>query len=196
MSSSSRYKWEQIFLLKTKLREKYRKIRSEAFQRPLDFAFLQQLQSFLNFESWLIYASVNEEFPTQSVFEFLIQHNKKVFFPRCVKSDLHFHLVSAWDQLAPTGFILEPPETAIRWNGESSGVALVPGLVFNRLGQRIGYGKAYYDRFLSQFPELLRLGLAFEEQISSELWPEETHDQRMDYIFSPAGLWGSKRTKI
>lgn len=181
--------------MKTKLREKYRKIRNEAFQKPPRSVF-PSLQNFLNFDSWLIYASVKDEFPTKSIFGFLIQHNKKVFFPRCIRSDLHFHSVSSWSQLSLNGLLLEPPDTSIRWNGEKSSLALIPGLVFNRLGQRIGYGKAYYDRFLNQFPELLRLGLAFDEQISMESWRDEAHDQRMDYVSSPAGLWGSKRTKI
>ncbi|MDO5553018.1 MAG: 5-formyltetrahydrofolate cyclo-ligase [Planctomycetia bacterium] len=62
-------------------------------------------------------------------------------------------------------------------------VVIVPGLAFTRNGCRLGRGKGFYDRFLAQVrPDALRIGLAFEEQMFSEL-PCDPHDQPVDCVF-------------
>jgi 5-formyltetrahydrofolate cyclo-ligase len=67
-------------------------------------------------------------------------------------------------------------------------LALVPGVVFDRQGNRLGYGRGFYDRLLRQLPrEVLRVGLAFECQVVEEL-PVEPHDERMDWLVTEAGV--------
>ena len=51
---------------------------------------------------------------------------------------------------------------------------VVPGVVFDRQGYRIGFGGGYYDRYLSDF-EGKRIALAFDEQVI-EAVPRESHD--------------------
>lgn len=60
-------------------------------------------------------------------------------------------------------------------------VFLVPGLLFGRGGQRVGFGKGYYDRYLSRFPQVLRIGFCFEFQLFNDL-PQLKTDQQMDWI--------------
>ncbi len=61
-------------------------------------------------------------------------------------------------------------------------LVLVPGLAFDPNGNRLGRGKGYYDRLLSQSSSRTALvALAFEEQILERL-PVEPHDVKMDYI--------------
>lgn len=57
---------------------------------------------------------------------------------------------------------------------------LVPGVAFTKEGKRLGRGKGYYDRFLSS-RSLVKIGIAFEEQIVSEIATNE-FDIEMDYI--------------
>ena len=54
-------------------------------------------------------------------------------------------------------------------------VIVVPGLMFDALGHRIGYGGGYYDRALAQHPETLSIGVAFQFQLGSDL-PSLEHD--------------------
>jgi 5-formyltetrahydrofolate cyclo-ligase len=77
--------------------------------------------------------------------------------------------------------ILEPKQN-IRNNikyhvtPEQLDVVIVPGLAFDSLGNRLGRGKGYYDRFLSQFTsKTLLIGLAFECQIVEQV-PVDTWD--------------------
>lgn len=69
-------------------------------------------------------------------------------------------------------------------------VFLVPGVVFHRSGARIGRGKGYYDRYLqaqsiSQSTakrRIFKIGLCFKEQLETQSWSENPHDQRVDMI--------------
>lgn len=61
----------------------------------------------------------------------------------------------------------------------------VPGLAFDRRGYRLGRGKGFYDRFLSQKDfQGLRIALCFHEQLLEELLPVEPHDVPMNMIIT------------
>lgn len=67
------------------------------------------------------------------------------------------------------------------------GVVLVPGLVFDRAGVRIGYGKGYYDRLLATALHAVRIGVA-EPEVIVERLPSEVHDIPMHLLATPEGL--------
>lgn len=59
---------------------------------------------------------------------------------------------------------------------------IVPGLAFDRLNYRLGYGGGYYDRFLNQHPESFKLGICYPFQ-KVEKVPTETHDITVDEVW-------------
>ena len=78
--------------------------------------------------------------------------------------------------------VMEPDESCKRIGGEDA-VVLVPGLVFDRKGNRYGYGGGYYDRYFARFPKLSRMAVAFEGQIEEQLAVLPT-DVRMHRIYT------------
>lgn len=58
---------------------------------------------------------------------------------------------------------------------------IVPGLVFDRHCQRMGYGRGFYDRALRAWPGF-RIGVAFQIQISNDVLLTESHDLPMNYL--------------
>ena len=88
--------------------------------------------------------------------------------------------------------ILEPSLSSECWQADKeeqagSTIILIPGLLFARSGHRLGYGKGYYDRFLSELskkhPELtvLRVGITHSTLIAETL-PVEAWDIPVHYL--------------
>lgn len=72
---------------------------------------------------------------------------------------------------------------------EQLDLVLVPLLVFDREGNRIGYGKGYYDQFLSRCrSDCLKVGLSLIPPVDALPGMEPT-DIKLDYCISPTGLY-------
>lgn len=104
----------------------------------------------------LLYAPIekNGEVDVLPLLSAAISSGKRVAFPRCnpETSSMSFYFVSSVDELYLGAYnILEPSENAPMLNPSesSSSVCLVPAVLFDSGGFRVGYGKGYYDRFFS-----------------------------------------------
>jgi len=112
---------------------------------------------------------------------------KSLSLPRVDSGSLAMHQVRSPHELAPGKFgILEPPATATKSRGPWD-LILIPGLAFDRCGGRLGRGRGYYDRFLAQHPEAVRVGICFDEQVVQEL-PLEPHDFRLNALVTPSEI--------
>lgn len=70
-------------------------------------------------------------------------------------------------------------------------VVLVPGLAFTPMGDRLGQGGGWYDRFLAQVSDrCVTVGVCFAMQICAEL-PVEPHDVSLTYVVTEPGPKGS-----
>lgn len=67
-------------------------------------------------------------------------------------------------------------------------VILVPGVVFDRAGNRYGYGMGYYDRYFARFPQIPRMALAYENQLEPELETLPT-DVKMNRIYTENAVY-------
>ena len=64
---------------------------------------------------------------------------------------------------------------------------LVPGLAFDRVGGRLGFGAGFYDRFLSRLaPDVLRIGVS--DGYIVDRVPTDTHDVAMTHLATEAGV--------
>ena len=70
-------------------------------------------------------------------------------------------------------------------------IILTPGLGFTRSGHRIGYGRGYYDRWFSQHPSGLKIGIAFEDQLRETL-PINDRDIPVDIVITEKQLIDSR----
>jgi 5-formyltetrahydrofolate cyclo-ligase len=108
--------------------------------------------------------------------------------PRVVGGDLWFCAAPASDSdLVPGALgVLEPAPDAARLepSGRERTLVLVPGLLFDVEGGRLGRGGGYYDRFLSrirQLPRVSVVGLCYDEQLVESL-PRDPWDERVDAV--------------
>lgn len=111
---------------------------------------------------------------------------KKIILPRVAGSTLNLHFVEHAGELVAGSFgISEPSEHAPMAEAKAD-LILVPGLAFDRSGERLGRGGGYYDRFLVGF-EGLRVGICFQEVVFDRI-PSEPHDAAVDFLATPGGI--------
>jgi len=90
-------------------------------------------------------------------------------------------------EMHPMGFE-QPVETSRHIPTEDIDIVLVPGLVFDRRGGRLGRGKGFYDRLLAQLPaSTARVGITTDASIVGTL-PMAEHDQPVDWIATESGI--------
>ena len=128
------------------------------------------------------YAALEDEV---NIDEFIIQalaDNKKVFLPRVKKDSMNFYQIESLSDLENGNFNVREPKTYCNESEKDSEinkteqiVVYTPGVAFTFKGERMGYGKGYYDRFFAKYPKLLKIGVAFKEQLY-----ETTYSQKYD----------------
>ncbi|MEJ2201154.1 MAG: 5-formyltetrahydrofolate cyclo-ligase, partial [Desulfuromonadaceae bacterium] len=143
---------------------------------------LLETPEFAAAEILALYSPVANEVATDELFHRARRQGKRVAYPRVRGELLEFVEVGQLAELTP-GFrgILEPSGSMLVPLAGLD-LLLVPGVVFDQRGHRLGYGKGFYDRTLHLSGRCAKLiGLSFEFQLVTEL-PVEFHDIGMDML--------------
>ncbi|MCA9071641.1 MAG: 5-formyltetrahydrofolate cyclo-ligase [Planctomycetaceae bacterium] len=155
--------------------------------------------SFQVAETVLFYVDVRSEVRTTSGLSHVLNLGKQLIVPYCVGSELELFLLQDLAELSKGRFGILEPEPDLRKRPERQVLPnqldflVVPGVAFDRKGNRLGHGHGFYDRLLSQIPpNVPKFGLAFECQLASEV-PTEPHDICLDGVVTekavyPAGM--------
>jgi 5-formyltetrahydrofolate cyclo-ligase len=141
-----------------------------------------RLDAFRQAGTLALYSPIWNEVFTEEVFCEARRQGKVVAYPRVRGDDLDFVAVDTLENLAPGTFgVLEPTGDALVAPGALD-MVLVPGVAFDLAGNRLGYGKGFYDRVLcgTRRPALA-VGLCFELQLVDRL-PTEEHDVCLDLL--------------
>lgn len=147
----------------------------------------------------LCYVSFREEVDTKDLISSAWETGKTIAVPRVLKDNrMEFYKIRSMEELK-IGYqgILEPEADRNRHvrnvqNGNFIGqdarrtLMILPGAAFDRKGNRIGYGKGFYDAYLDRYPYFYKMGLAFSCQCVEEI-PAEPHDICVDAVFTEVG---------
>lgn len=189
---------------KDDIREEYKERRrnmsaEEKFRR--DTAVCKAAEGLVSFryaEYVLLYAATPDEIDVNEIARAAFEKGKKVCFPRCDKKThtMKYHIVNSLDELQPDAYnLLEPAEDAPIYDPASPGgaVCFVPGLVYDRAGYRLGYGKGFYDRYLSAFSGCT-IGIVYSDYILPEV-PRGRFDVSVDILLTEKGVRVTKDQK-
>ncbi len=180
-----------ILLLRDKMSQSEQKDKSIRIN-DLVFSSVPYIQA----ESVCTYLHFRSEVQTTMLVEKILHDDKKLYIPRVNPVEKTMEPVEITDpdkELSP-GYmgILEPGKDV---RGAADGRApvldliVVPGAVFDKKGNRIGYGGGYYDKFFAgQSNRGFRLGLAYTLQIVTHV-PVEAHDVAMDCLVSEDNIF-------
>jgi 5-formyltetrahydrofolate cyclo-ligase len=140
----------------------------------------------------LAYVTYRDEMDTRPLIEQAWKDGKRVAIPVCDRGKLVFYEIDSLEGLrAGSRGVLEPDpatSTPVDEGDFRASICLVPGLVFDGQGYRIGYGAGYYDNFLATYPGL-KVGLVRTMRISSNPLPHDDHDVPMDVLVSDGSVW-------
>ena len=106
-----------------------------------------------------------------------------------MKGDLLVHYrFEGLHQLKENNFGIAEPTGGTELSPEKFDLILVPLLVADRSGNRIGYGKGYYDRFLGGCrPDAKKIGISLSEPV--ETVPAEEHDVPLNGLITPSEVF-------
>ena len=141
-------------------------------------------------DSVLMYHSLPDEVDTHSALDKLLAMGKKVLLPKVVgDTEMTIHEYTGKESLQPSVpyGILEPTTPELSIINCQLSIAVVPGMAFDRQGHRLGRGKGYYDRFLSQIPNIYKIGVCFPFQMLESI-PSESTDVVMDEVITSLNL--------
>lgn len=130
----------------------------------------------------LLYHSLKDEVDTH---EFIRNwsREKRILLPVVVGDDLELRLYTGPEDLKPGAYDIEEPTGELFTDYADIDFIAVPGVAFDRNGNRLGRGKGYYDRLLPRIPSAYKAGICFPFQLVEEV-PAEPFDIRMDEIIT------------
>lgn len=176
---------KQILQLRDTLTNEERREKSQKITN-----YIINHREFRSADRVLLFASYKSEVDTTAIMEYALESGKPVYFPKIQDNEMEFYRIFSEEELYE-GYkgIREPkPQEEIRFEpveGENI-LILMPGVVFDLEGNRIGYGGGFYDRFLARIKncmDICRVAFAFECQlVENGMIQPEQHDICIDYI--------------
>lgn len=183
---------------KTKLRQHFKAVRlSMTEKNKKDNLILNRFKDsdiYINNETFLLYVSLGIEVDTLNLIDLLLSENKRVAVPisDTQTCTMKFYYIESLDTLEKGAYDIREPkadETNLVLNCENT-VCVVPGLSFDKRGFRLGFGKGYYDRFLSEYNGTT-VGLCYDECLSEKLI-SHPHDMSVQYVVTETKIYNTK----
>jgi 5-formyltetrahydrofolate cyclo-ligase len=167
-------------LSRQEMKERSQKVKENLFSLP----------EFRDARTVMFYASFGSEVRTDGMIKDAISMGKTVVLPVAnvasgghtmtprevcnFPGDVHPGAYGIMEPLAPK--CREVPVGKIA-------LVIVPGTAFDAKGERVGYGKGYYDRFLAKVPKATAIGLAYDFQVLPEACiTREEHDAKVSMV--------------
>jgi 5-formyltetrahydrofolate cyclo-ligase len=134
-----------------------------------------------------------KEINTYLIVEYLRQHHLGTSIILSKISPNSYDLKHlTWDEsvkLVENHWGIPEPQTGELFSTDRIDLVLVPLLIFDQIGHRIGYGKGFYDRFLAECrPETIKIGLSLFPPVAV-IDDINGWDVRLNYCITPEKVW-------
>lgn len=127
-----------------------------------------------------VYMPTGNEIDTTEIIRYCKENRKRLAAPRVNGDTMEFYYFTDETDMEQGAYdIWEPTGTEAIEDEES--LVIMPGVAFDLSCNRIGYGKGYYDRYLSAHPHMKKVALAYDFQIVGRI-KREVHDVRPDVV--------------
>lgn len=179
---------------KKELRAKYKALRQELSQEEIDDMSLAIANRMLQLDVWEktyfhLFLTIEEqkEVETEFILQIVAGKDKEIVVAKSNFETLEMtnYLLTDNTKFQKNEYNIYEPVDGIEVPNTKIEVVFVPLLAYDKFGNRVGYGKGFYDTFLCKCSEdVIKIGLSFFE-------PEETIDDvsptdiRLDYCVTP-----------
>ena len=146
------------------------------------------LPEFLDADCFFAYMDFKKEVMTRDLIEKALEMGKTVAVPRVEGDDMVYYEIKDFSTLKSGYFgIMEPDGGKVCTREE--GFLLVPGVAFDSARHRVGYGKGFYDRYLSRHTQHATVAMALDFQIV-ETVPSDVYDICPQMLITPTMIYG------
>ncbi|TBN03257.1 5-formyltetrahydrofolate cyclo-ligase [Hyunsoonleella flava] len=181
-------------MLKKELRKRYKALRNKLTDEQIEDYSIAIANQFLKLPIWdysfyHIFLSIEEqkEINTDFILNILSGKDKNILVSKSdfkTREMTHF-LLTDNTVIKKNNYNIPEPVEGIEISNDKIEVVFIPLLAFDKHGNRVGYGKGFYDKFLSQCkPETIKIGLSFFEA-EDEISDVFVDDVGLDYCVSP-----------
>ncbi|WP_296383146.1 5-formyltetrahydrofolate cyclo-ligase [Winogradskyella sp.] len=179
---------------KFELRKKYKALRQLLSESEIDDYSLAIANQLLKLEAWdksfyHIFLTIEEqkEINTDYILNILSGKDKNIVISKSNFEDytMTHYLLTDNTRIKKNDYNIPEPVDGIEIQSSKLDVVFVPLLTCDKSGNRIGYGKGFYDRFLADCkPETIKIGLSFFEA-EDEVFEASENDVKLDYCVTP-----------
>ena len=182
--------------VKVRLRQELKSSRESIGPAQREAAAMAAEAKIVNLPEWqnakvvCLYASFQGELPTTQLLQNLLRSDKRCVLPKVNSQGMpELYEIKSFQDLELSSLeILEPKINCPRINPTQIDFFLVPGIGFDRQGNRLGHGAGFYDRLLAQAsPTAYFLGYGYDFQVVDAI-PHETHDMVMHAMATPSQI--------
>jgi 5-formyltetrahydrofolate cyclo-ligase len=185
-------------MLKKELRQKYKVLRQNLTITEIEEKSLAIANEILKLPIWdktyfHVFLPIEEqkEVNTEFILHLLSGKDKEIVISKsdfATRGMTHF-LLTDNTRIKKNEYNIPEPIDGIEVPASKIDVVFVPLLAFDKKGNRVGYGKGFYDKFLSECnPETIKIGLSFfePEELISDVFES---DVLLDYCVTPNGVY-------
>jgi 5-formyltetrahydrofolate cyclo-ligase len=179
---------------KTALRQQYKSMRAQLSSDEISDKSLDIANQLLRLDIWNktyyhLFFDIErlKEVQTEPVFQILMGKDKEIVVSKSnfETSTMEHFLLTDTTKLKVNDWGIPEPEAGLPVPVGMIDVVFVPVLAYDRIGNRIGYGKGFYDRFLANCrPDVLKIGLSFFEPTAA-LIENSAQDVKLDCCVTP-----------
>ena len=185
-------------MLKAELRKKYKALRKALSTNHIDDLSMAIANQLLKLPIWdlsfyHIFLAIEEqkEVNTDYILNILSGKDKHIVISKSdfeTRNMAHFLLTDS-TIIKKNEYNIPEPIDGIEILNDKIEVVFIPLLAFDKKGHRVGYGKGFYHKFLSEWkPETIKIGLSFFEA-ETEITNVFESDITLDYCVTPTNIY-------
>lgn len=171
--------------IRREIREKKRTLTPERIEAASEqlCRMLTSHPAYQNANSLYCYLSYNQEVRTDPLLRQAQRDGKRIAVPKLYGDEMRFLWLDELAAVAPGRFGIPEPIANEPEADDETALVLMPGLAFDAKGNRCGYGRGYYDRYLEKHPLHPTAALCFDFQLLPSVPAEET-DVPVGFVLS------------